>query len=210
MKLLKSSHPPYWFCFGGLTLSMALLSVATISCTGHEAEEGRLKFSSSRAADDEARAAAEEHTGIDHSFKVEDPPFSEGIFPCMECHVDIDPDPTPRALDDDHPDIQLKHGDRSRWCFDCHDPDDRNMLRLASGKKIPFRESYRLCGQCHGAKFRDWRKGLHGRRKGEWRSDGVKTSYVCAECHNPHSPKFKRRAPEPPPKRPEGTNWRSP
>ena len=42
------------------------------------------------------------------------------------------------------------------------------MLHLASGERVPFDESYRLCGQCHGEKQRDWRAGVHGRRTGEW------------------------------------------
>jgi hypothetical protein len=54
---------------------------------------------------------------------------------------------------------------------------------------VPFTESYRLCGQCHGDKFRDWRGGIHGKRVGMW--DGAKTYFLCVNCHNPHSPRFK-------------------
>jgi hypothetical protein len=63
------------------------------------------------------------------------------------------------------------------------------VLRLASGATVPFTESYRLCGQCHGDKFRDWRAGIHGKRVGSW--DGAKTYLLCVSCHNPHSPGFK-------------------
>ena len=63
------------------------------------------------------------------------------------------------------------------------------MLRLASGDTVPFTESYRLCGQCHGDKFRDWRLGVHGKRIGRW--DGQKVYFLCVNCHNPHTPGFK-------------------
>lgn len=129
------------------------------------------------------------------------PPFSEGIFPCTECH-DGEGDPERRELFA-HDDVQqiFDHDSRNRWCLDCHDNASRDVLRLASGAPVPFTESYRLCGQCHGDKYRDWRLGIHGRRVGEW--DGEKTYFLCVHCHNPHSPAFEPIAPEPPPQRPE-------
>ena len=63
------------------------------------------------------------------------------------------------------------------------------MLHLTSGAPVPFTESYRLCGQCHGDKLRDWRVGVHGKRVGRW--DGEKTYFLCVNCHNPHTPRFK-------------------
>ena len=106
-----------------------------------------------------------------------------------------------RKLEEFHEEIELKHGSRDRWCFDCHNPDDRDTLRLASGKLVPFTESYNLCGQCHGDKLRDWNVGVHGKRTGEW--DGKKQYLLCANCHNPHEPAFAPIAPMPPPPRPE-------
>ena len=67
-----------------------------------------------------------------------------------------------------HTDIVLKHDETHRWCLDCHDATNRDVLHLASGERVPFEESYRLCGQCHGEKYRDWRAGVHGRRTGNW------------------------------------------
>ena len=75
------------------------------------------------------------------------------------------------------------------------------MLRSASGEPIKFEESYKLCGQCHGEKYRDWKAGVHGKRTGEW--NGRKTYLLCVNCHDPHSPKFKSMTPMPPPVRPE-------
>lgn len=135
------------------------------------------------------------------SFPVPPPPFSEGIYPCMECHADLELNPKRRKLTDEHTKIKLEHGTRRRWCFDCHDAKDRNKLRLAGGTLIPFSRSYLLCGQCHGPKLRDWRVGVHGKRTGLW--NGKKRYLLCAHCHNPHSPRFKSIKPAPPPQRPE-------
>jgi len=66
---------------------------------------------------------------------------------------------------------------------------------------VPFTESYRLCGQCHGTQFRDWRTGIHGKRTGYW--DGPKRYLLCVHCHNPHSPRFAALQPLPPPLRPQ-------
>jgi hypothetical protein len=147
------------------------------------------------------------------------PPFSEGIFPCMECHKD-QKDPVRRELGfHDEQQSIFDHDAEHRWCLDCHDLENRDVLRLASGAPVPFTESYRLCGQCHGDKYRDWRAGIHGKRVGQW--DGAKTYLLCVSCHNPHSPGFKgvkeivvdgkttvaptleKLRPEPRPRRPE-------
>lgn len=133
--------------------------------------------------------------------QAEPPPFSEGIFPCSQCH-DHPGDPTRRELGF-HQDVQemFNHDSGNRWCLDCHDNQNRDVLHLSSGAHVPFTESYRLCGQCHGDKYRDWRAGVHGKRVGMW--NGQKTYYLCVSCHNPHSPRFKRLKPEPRPVRPE-------
>ena len=135
------------------------------------------------------------------AFAVPPPPFSDGIFPCNDCHADIVPNPTRRELVDMHDDILLNHAEGQRWCLDCHNISDRNTLRLVSGDIISFTESYRLCGQCHGDKLRDWKVGLHGKRTGYW--NGEKQYLLCAHCHNPHSPSFKPLQPMPAPVRPE-------
>lgn len=142
-----------------------------------------------------------ENTAESDVFPVPPPPFSnEEIFPCSECHADMEVNPEPRILEYFHEDIELDHGPADRWCFDCHNPEDRNRLRLINGTLIGFDESYRLCGQCHGTIFRDWRNGIHGRRRGFW--NGPKSYLLCAHCHNPHSPAFKGIEPLPPPVEP--------
>jgi hypothetical protein len=136
------------------------------------------------------------------SFTVPPPPFSEDyIFPCSDCHADMESNTERRELVDMHDDIVLNHGPSERWCLDCHNTDDRDNLRLVNGSLVGFDESYQLCGQCHGTIFRDWRAGIHGRRRGYW--NGAKEYLLCAHCHDPHSPKYKPIAPLPPPVRPQ-------
>lgn len=132
--------------------------------------------------------------------EVPPPPFSEGIFPCSDCHREMPANRQRRVLSDMHTEISLKHDEEHRWCLDCHDADDRDSLHLASGERLPFEESYRLCGQCHGEKLRDWRAGVHGRRTGSWY--GHKRYLLCAHCHDPHAPRFKAIEPRPAPRRP--------
>jgi hypothetical protein len=172
-----------------------------------------------RASTPQAKPAAPAEKKAEVLVEARPPPFSDGIFPCMECHKD-QKDRTRRDLGfHDEQQSIFDHDSEHRWCLDCHDYENRDVLRLASGATIPFTESYRLCGQCHGDKFRDWRVGVHGKRVGQW--DGQKTYLLCVSCHNPHSPAFKgvkdlvvdgkptvaptleKIRPEPRPKRPE-------
>ena len=154
-----------------------------------------LAFSAAAAGAAEPAAAAEE-------YPVPAPPLSEGIFPCSDCHADLEPDPTPRDLGM-HEEIveRFHHAEQQRWCLDCHNPADRDKLRLANGQLISFEESYKLCGQCHGTIYRDWKAGVHGKRTGMW--NGRKEYRLCVSCHDPHRPRFAAIAPEPPPRRPE-------
>jgi hypothetical protein len=161
--------------------------------------------SRSRAPEELSRssetAARSQPPPADERVEVPPPPFTEGIFPCTGCHnQDLPVNRTRRALTDMHDDIQLRHDQEHRWCLDCHDAGQRDQLHLASGEPVPFAESYRLCGQCHGEKYRDWRAGVHGRRVGQW--NGAKRYLLCVHCHNPHQPRFKAIQPMPAPPRP--------
>lgn len=131
------------------------------------------------------------------------PPFSDGIFPCSDCHAQGEEVDTKRIPDDQryHSEIAFEHAPETRWCFDCHDAKDRDRLHLADGRPVEFTRSYELCGQCHGPKLRDWKAGDHGKRTGSW--SGKKDYLLCVHCHNPHSPRFKPLKPMPPPTRPE-------
>jgi len=140
----------------------------------------------------------------DQDIAVAAPIFHEdGIFPCSDCHADEETNTRRRKLVDMHEEISqsFNHDSANRWCLDCHNADDRDYLHLANGKLIPFKESEKLCGQCHGDKYRDWKVGVHGKRTGNW--NGKKQYRLCVQCHNPHSPHFKPLKPMPPPVREE-------
>lgn len=121
-----------------------------------------------------------------------------GLLPyCgVTCHNGVIPpeapkDKNPRLLYM-HKDIalnatQLAHGRGGIWCLDCHHPTQRNRLIDNFGSPVSFDEPQILCGKCHGPVYRDWRDGIHGKRIGEWASNGKKRWFVCTECHNPHN-----------------------
>ena len=188
-----------------ILLSSLLLAAMALTVAGRGVV-AETAASGSRGTLHEGQAAGKETprpaAADDLKLEVPPPPFSDGIFPCSDCHnpKDLPPNRTRRTLTDAHDDIVLKHDEAHRWCLDCHDADDRDRLHLASGDPVPFEESYRLCGQCHGEKYRDWRAGVHGRRVGLW--NGAKSYLLCVHCHSPHEPRFKPLAPKPAPHRP--------
>jgi hypothetical protein len=149
---------------------------------------------------DEALTGLEEARAAGQAIPVPAAPLSDGIYPCSACHADMVTNPVRREVDA-HSDIVLHHDEENRWCLDCHDAKNRDRLRLASGALIEFKESYKLCGQCHGTQYRDWKVGIHGKRTGYW--NGAKRYLLCVHCHSPHSPKFKAMKPFPPPIRPQ-------
>jgi len=112
----------------------------------------------------------------------------------VACHNGTFPaypkDKNPRALtmhQDIVPDaMNLQHGKGGIWCLDCHDAKNRKMLMDNFDNLISFNQPQKLCGKCHGSIYRDWRAGIHGKRTGQWQSDGKKRWFVCTECHNPH------------------------
>lgn len=175
-----------------LVIFMMLLIILFYSCKNKESDNNKIIQVYTEKKVILKTEKAEEYA-------VEAPPFSDGIFPCTDCHASIDPNPVKRNLTDMHDDISsiFNHDSENRWCLDCHDLNNRDSLRLASGKLLDFKESYKLCGQCHGEKYRDWKVGVHGKRTGEW--NGKKDYLLCVHCHNPHSPKFQELTPDPPP-----------
>jgi hypothetical protein len=140
-----------------------------------------------RAEQPKAAATAAAPAARQGEFETPAPPFELGLFPCSGCHAP--PGNAEKRELGFHDEVQpLQHGP-NRWCLDCHDLKNRDVLHLTNGDPVPYAESYRLCGQCHGDKLRDWRVGVHGKRIGQW--DGKKTYFLCVHCHNPHAPRFK-------------------
>ncbi len=182
-------------------------AVATVTAAGYSWAQAppplRPEAKIPQAKDPQVAASVGSSGGQD--IQVPPPPFTEGIFPCTQCHdgKTVKLNTTPRKLVDMHDDIVLKHGP-NRWCLDCHSAEHRDQLHLVDGQLIDFSKSYLLCGQCHGDKLRDWRLGVHGKRTGEW--NGKKQYLLCVNCHNPHSPHFKPLKPLPPPLHPTEIN----
>jgi len=139
--------------------------------------------------------------GIDSTSLIPVESFASDYFPCMDCHSDLEQNTQRRELVDMHDDILFDHDSENRWCLACHYSLNRDSLVLAGGRLLGFNESYKLCGQCHGPKYRDWKLGIHGKRTGEW--NGQKQYRLCVHCHDPHSPKIKSLQPMPAPRRPE-------
>lgn len=130
--------------------------------------------------------------------------LSSEYYPCTECHSGAG---EPEFLDrnvDFHEDKAISgHGEPLKWCFDCHNPDNPNTLRLVGGEAIEFKNLDVLCGQCHGKIYAAWQAGAYGKRVGLW--DGEKRYFSCTECHDPHQPRFEAITPDPAPLRPEET-----
>jgi hypothetical protein len=162
----------------------ALLALALVSASLAGASEPKASAPGTASPEKKPAAPAELVQALS-------PPFSEGIFPCSGCHDGKDKVNTARRELGFHEEQQsiFAHDAEHRWCLDCHDARNRDQLHLTNGDLVPFTESYRLCGQCHGDKLRDWRAGIHGKRIGNW--NGVKTYFLCVNCHNPHAPLFK-------------------
>jgi hypothetical protein len=179
----------------GAVLTLGVFLSLLVSACGQQSEE--------TASLGSLVSAVRPPESPEERLEVPPPPFSPGIYPCSNCHSLMPVNPTRRELSGFHTDIVLRHDEENRWCLDCHDADNRDLLHRASGEPILFEESYRLCGQCHGEKYRDWRAGIHGRRTGDW--NGHKSYLLCAHCHNPHEPHFQPIQPEPAPIPPKET-----
>lgn len=118
------------------------------------------------------------------------------FYPCSQCHEFWQTNETPRLLAPVH-DVGLEHGQGRIWCLECHSADDRDQLKTLRGGKVAFDASWKVCGQCHSARQRDWYYGAHGKRANGWMDEPER--YNCTHCHNPHQPPFMVRKPKAPP-----------
>lgn len=129
--------------------------------------------------------------GNDSKIEIEERELRVSNYPCMTCHGNISK--VSKQIEDfpmktPHDKMIFKHHEQVTSCYTCHDKDNMNQLVLQNEKKINYNESYKLCAQCHGVKFRDWENGVHGKQVGSW--SGSKYRYTCTSCHNPHTPPF--------------------
>jgi len=116
-------------------------------------------------------------------------------FKCSVCHNNKEVLIT-NAAEIAHGDISLIHGtaDKSLNCFTCHNKDDRDLLVSENNLNIDMDHSYQMCGKCHFRQKKDWIGGAHGKRIDNWA--GERAIMNCTSCHNPHSPRFKKRLPK--------------
>ena len=97
-----------------------------------------------------------------------------------------------------HTDIVLKHDEEHRWCLDCHDAEDRDSCTWPAASACRSTSRTGCAASATARSYRDWRAGVHGRRTGDW--NGHKRYLLCANCHNPHQPRFKPVEPKPAPR----------
>ena len=118
---------------------------------------------------------------------------------CNACHQIFKSSSPAGAAPTFHTAVVLKHGMNNR-CANCHDIDNREMLTLRDGQRVPFGETPLLCAQCHGTVFRDWQRGMHGKTSGSWVTGSPEQHRLtCNQCHDPHSPRYEPYRPLPGP-----------
>ncbi len=133
------------------------------------------------------------------------PPFAvanpSGPDKCASCHGWRQADLSPRTLKKPHDTLMFTHWPQpGPWCDHCHKPTEPRRLILHHDQTVDFKDAHLLCGQCHGAKVRDWQFGAHGKRIGNWQ--GPRQIQPCSACHNPHQPKTRPLVPSSPPAQP--------
>ncbi len=119
---------------------------------------------------------------------------------CMDCHKTLVNNDAPRNdVNKYHETVHMDHGLNGR-CINCHDQENRNVLRLRDGGTVGFSQSTTVCSNCHGPGYRQWQRGVHGKTLGYWDAhQGEKRRLECVECHDPHSPHYNPMAPLPAP-----------
>lgn len=143
-------------------------------------------------------------------------------YPCTKCHDNSFVDRRVRPMVEDHRDLVFDHGGGRFWCYEaCHSGRNIDSLVSLRGRPIDYDASYKVCGQCHSQREKDWHFGGHGKRSGAWnaaRDIPLKAAELlviererigtwrdervllnCTACHNPHSPSIKSFKPSPPP-----------
>ncbi len=121
---------------------------------------------------------------------------------CQECHQQIEPTNIQKNFFSAHKDIELRHGE-NQSCRHCHSTDNKEMLVDINGAQIAFNKSQETCFKCHGLKYRDWQKGIHGKMDLYWDKNKRQDSQrpTCVSCHDPHNPAFALMQPSPAPYR---------
>jgi len=181
----------------GFLLGCALTSLQGAPVSGATEEDG----GHASAAHAENTAQAESTAGSPRTAAVKTiiNPRTTGMkdYPCLECHDSIEVRPPTMPPRGRHRNMTFGHMETVGECYQCHNPDDINTLRLITGVSVSFDESHKLCGQCHSEKKKDWDIGAHGKYVGGWR--GVRHKYTCVDCHDAHEPAIGTMSAKPPP-----------
>lgn len=123
---------------------------------------------------------------------------------CQKCHFVFDKKKIlsqQLTFNKEHIRFKFQHLKNEKNCLLCHSEKNTDKLIMLDAQVISFKESPQLCGQCHGPIFYDWKAGIHGKYFGKGTDQEKK--FLCVECHNPHTPKFKSMRAEPAPVRPK-------
>jgi hypothetical protein len=115
-------------------------------------------------------------------------------FQCSACHNNKEV-MIKNAARISHADKVIVHGGSSGPldCNTCHSKEERDFLTTSKDKKIDMDHVYTLCGECHFRQKKDWIGGAHGKPVSHWAGERVVKN--CTSCHDPHSPRFKKRWP---------------
>lgn len=100
-----------------------------------------------------------------------------------------------------HADFNNHHGKAEISCHQCHEANNHNLLRTSPDFPATFENPSPVCQRCHFDIFKDWSRGMHGKRTGNW--DGAKKVLACVDCHSPHRVSFAPMKAEPPPQKPK-------
>ncbi|HME97871.1 MAG TPA: cytochrome C [Methylomirabilota bacterium] len=117
-------------------------------------------------------------------------------YPCATCHtMPIErmrgAAGGPRRA---HWDVTLDHAPPAVMsCATCHALDAPDRLHTLEHRPVDFDHAYQVCAQCHSRQASDWAAGAHGKRVAGWAPPRV--VYACAQCHNPHHPRWDTRWP---------------
>ncbi|OFZ20323.1 MAG: hypothetical protein A2Z20_04485 [Bdellovibrionales bacterium RBG_16_40_8] len=93
-----------------------------------------------------------------------------------------------KKLERNHIEINVVHGKKSFSCNSCHDINNHNLLISTKLFTANFENPSPVCNECHSDKYREWLKGMHGKRNGGWARD--KIQFQCTHCHKSHQVKF--------------------
>ena len=237
----SASSRPGWLVIGALTVIAVGVAAGVHLGRPFAAEEPKAGAASARKAP--AQTSAEADAALDALMKARRdaegaatpnrrttaPKFaatprkdSIAKFPCTKCHDNSFVDRRVRTLVEEHKDLAFDHGGGRFWCYDaCHSGRDIDALVSLRGRRVDYDEVYKVCGQCHSQRERDWRFGGHGKRAGAWKVQreipltaaellvtdreqigtwgDSRVRLNCTECHDPHSPSVKPFEASPPP-----------